>query len=189
MPSTIEIKKMKENNVKFATLEIITNAAIALVVIAVLLVLAKSYWKAEAVPEQVAVGAKISLPNVNWHAKRITMVFLLSTTCHYCAESASFHRELSQFCQDHGISTLALFPQPVKEARSYLHKAGIKVDGVRQASLSELGIQGTPTLLLIDAHEKVKRRWVGRLTQDAERTAYGESRLLSLQIAEGASQE
>jgi thioredoxin-related protein len=172
---------MKDDNVKVTKLELIINTAVPLVVIAVLLVLARSYWRSEAAPSQIAVGTEMA-QNVNWHAKGTTMVFILSTTCHFCAESADFHRELSQFCEHHGISTLALFPQPVREARSYLHKAGIKVDNVQQASFSELGIQGTPTLLLIDASGKVKRLWVGWLTQDAERAVYGEARLLSAQF-------
>jgi len=58
----------------------------------------------------------------------------------------------------------------VEEGRKYLERLGVSVDEVRQLSLDQIGVTGTPSLLLVDASGVVKNFWVGRLAPDLEAT-------------------
>lgn len=49
----------------------------------------------------------------------------------------------------------------------------MKVDEVRQVSFTELGITGTPTLVLIDADGIVTNKWEGALSLEREGESFG----------------
>jgi hypothetical protein len=44
----------------------------------------------------------------------------------------------------------------------------VTVDEVRQATLTEIEINGTPTLLLLDRSGRVKHVWLGKLPSEKE---------------------
>lgn len=47
--------------------------------------------------------------------------------------------------------------------RAYLRQLGVGIDDVRKASLGEMGLSGTPTLILVDERGNVSDVWVGAL--------------------------
>jgi uncharacterized protein (DUF2126 family) len=49
-----------------------------------------------------------------------------------------------------------------------LSNLGVKVDEVEQASFIDLGILGTPTLILVDSSGKVVNKWEGALSPSME---------------------
>lgn len=51
---------------------------------------------------------------------------------------------------------------------------GVKVDDVEQASLGDLGILGTPTLVLVDSTGKVINKWEGALSPTGESEVMGQ---------------
>jgi hypothetical protein len=61
-----------------------------------------------------------------------------------------------------------LLPQTVEEGRKYLESEGVRVDDVKQATLNVIGVQGTPTLLLVDNKGTVAEVWEGKLPPDQE---------------------
>jgi len=63
---------------------------------------------------------------------------------------------------------VAVLPQPVADGQKYLSKLGVSVDEVRQLPLDKIGVQGTPTLILLDASGIVRNSWVGFLPPEAE---------------------
>jgi thioredoxin-related protein len=65
---------------------------------------------------------------------------------------------------------VAVFPQDIEKSKEYLASAGIAVDDIKQARLIELGVKGTPTLVLVDKHGIATGGWVGTLSasQQAE---------------------
>lgn len=111
-------------------------------------------------------GTKISLPGIDWNKSTRTVVLALSTTCHFCSESAPFYQELQQQKRD-DVRLVALFPQPVEESHAYLNRLGIGINDILQSPLSSVGASGTPTLLLIDNRGAVVDSWVGKLTDVA----------------------
>ena len=93
-----------------------------------------------------------------------TLVLALSTTSPYCSESAGFYKRLEQE-RAKDVRLVALFPHflPAPIARRYLQEEGLQVDEVQQLRFDQVGIHGTPTLLLLDDSGTVLDAWVGKL--------------------------
>lgn len=107
-------------------------------------------------------GTKISLPGVDWSKSTRTVVLALSTTCHFCSESAPFYQNLVRQKPDN-VGLIAVLPQPVQDSKNYLNQLGVKTTDVIQSSLSSIGASGTPTLLLVDNSGSITASWVGKL--------------------------
>jgi len=108
-------------------------------------------------------GTKISLPGIDWSKGTRTVVLALSTTCHFCSESAPFYQKLQQQ-KPNDVRVIAVLPQPLEDSRNYLSKLGVSVSDVVQSSLASVGVSGTPTLLLVDNEGSVTGSWVGKLS-------------------------
>jgi thiol-disulfide isomerase/thioredoxin len=156
-----------------------TAANIATIGVAALLsaVLAKVYLLPAPSPRtpQVAASARSAsvgadlrgqLPGIDWAKNGRTLVLAISTTCHFCKESEPFYRRLQQEAGK-GVKIVAVLPQPIAEAEKYLSGAGLHVDQVRQTPLGDIGVRGTPTMLLVNSGGAVTKVWTGKL-QDQE---------------------
>ena len=163
-------------------LEMLANVAIIVAAVLFSAVLIKSYLRSSpesklqattsAVTEKLLQkGDVVSVVDVDWSRNGRTLLLALSTTCRFCSESAPFYQKISK---DHGDTRLvAVFPQVNAEGERYLEKLGVKVDEVKQVSFTELGITGTPTLLLIDKTGKVTNLWEGALPPERESEVLG----------------
>jgi|SRR5882724_77850 hypothetical protein len=153
--------------------EVAANVGIIIVVL-----LAVAFWAKGGLSRQaesqhnIPIGSKLSLKTVNWQANGKSMVFALSTTCHFCTESASFYRELVRECQKQNVRTVAVLPQPVNEARLYLDNEGVTVDEVVQSPLPDIQVAGTPTLLLVDQGARINAVWYGKLSENREKDVF-----------------
>jgi len=163
-------------------LEVLANVAVIVTSAVLCSVLVKKYFlspkqtvaasrsstSTASVPKTSALqpGTKISLPGVDWSKNSRTVVLALSTTCHFCSESAPFYHKLQQE-KPSNVGLVAFLPQPVEDSRNYLDKLGVKTPNVVQGSLSSIGVSGTPTLFLVDNSGWVIASWVGKLA-DAE---------------------
>jgi redoxin len=115
-------------------------------------------------------GKKISLPDTNFEKNGQTLLLALSTGCHFCTESAPFYKELVQKRAKQGnIHLIAVLPQPVDASRKYLNDLGITVDDVKQLQPTSIGVDGTPTLLLVNKDGVVTDSWRGKLPPEKER--------------------
>jgi thiol-disulfide isomerase/thioredoxin len=150
-----------------------TSANVAIILAAVLLatVLVKQHLldgtrtQASSPQPGVAVGAQLTTPDVDWSGNKRTLLLVLSTTCHFCSESAPLYQRL---VKESGVRPIAVVPQSVAEGRLYLNRLGVPVGDVRQLSLDSIGVSGTPTLLLVDDAGHVSGKWVGKLDPDRE---------------------
>jgi thioredoxin-related protein len=115
----------------------------------------------------VGLNMKQSLPGVDWAKNQRTLVLALSTQCHYCTESAPFFQRIQKEAAQN-VKMLAVLPQAVEDSRKYFEKEGVHVDDVKQATLSTIGVSGTPTLLLVDSAGKVADAWQGKLQPEQE---------------------
>lgn len=77
-----------------------------------------------------------------------------------------FYKKL-QLAVGRNVRMIALMPQPVTEAEQYLNSEGVHIDQIKQVSLRTVGVEGTPTLLLVDGAGLVKKVRTGKLG-DAE---------------------
>jgi thiol-disulfide isomerase/thioredoxin len=164
-------------------LEVLANIAVVITSVTLCSVLVKKYFfsptKQEAPVEAVQsksppsgapqrpsipAGTKVSLPGIDWSKSTRTVVLALSTTCHFCSESAPFYQKLQQQ-KPTDVRVVAVLPQPIEDSRNYLNKLGVRVTDVFQSSLSSVGVSGTPTLLLVDNEGSVTGSWVGKLSE------------------------
>lgn len=155
-------------------------ANVSIIVVALLLggVVVKRYLLPGAPPpadggaaneSRVKPGMDVPLEGFDWSGSERTLVLVLSNDCRYCTESAPFYRRLAQQRAEGGKARLvAVLPQPVGEARQYLGGLEVKVDEVKQLRPNQLGVNGTPTLILADNSGKVIDVWVGKLPAERE---------------------
>jgi hypothetical protein len=106
-------------------------------------------------------GTYIAINGVDWGANKATLVMALSVGCHWCAESASFYRDLLRGREPNSPKAIAVLPQAVDASSAYLHSMGIEVIAVKQSDLSKIGVSGTPTLILVDSDGKIQQSWSG----------------------------
>jgi hypothetical protein len=157
-------------------LEKATNVAIIVACLFLVGTLVRNYYLSRnsdlgAVPE-VAKGTEIKLPVAAPGGQQPavpTLVLALSKSCHFCAESVPFYQKLTAFksSSPQGLRLVAVFPDKQEEAEAYLKGNGIGVDAVVSMPISNLGVRGTPTLLLLDGQNKLEEIWIGKQT-DAE---------------------
>src|SRR5215472_11642474 len=165
MPETVDTKKRGMGK----KIEHAANIGIVITAVLVIILFVRNYAQRQNDPTRtVALGSKFALKNVNWQANNRNLVFAVSTTCHYCTESADFYRKLVEQCKQQHVHTVAVLPQSQAEAQAYLGGEGVSVDEIRQSPLSDLEIGGTPTLVLVDGTGIVKRVWLGKLPSTQE---------------------
>ena len=157
------------------SLEIASNVAIVIVAILLGIVLVKKFLLADtppplpSAPKEIAAGTKLNLPNVDLSQSDKNLLMVVSNTCHFCSESADFYKRLVQEKASRGgFRMIALLPQPVEQGNEYMQKLGVKVDDVKQVNMSALGVQGTPTLLIVDRNGIVQKSWIGKLSSSSE---------------------
>jgi hypothetical protein len=115
---------------------------------------------------QLVNGNRLSLLDVDWKQSKQTLLLAVSSTCHFCTESAPFYRQLAQ--SHEGTQLIVVVPQSVDEGRRYLSKLGLQVDNVVQAPLNSINVSGTPTLMLVNRDGAVIGTWVGKLPAERE---------------------
>lgn len=164
---------MSEKTSITRVLEVGANFGIVIVALLCLVVAIKNFSDRNgSLNHNIPVGTKIQVDDVSWFSHRGNLVLALSTTCHFCAESTPFYRDLVAKCSKNHVQTIAVFPQPVAEASSYLEKNKVHVDRIVSMSLARAQISGTPTLILVDENGKVQDVWVGKLSSEREKEVF-----------------
>lgn len=153
-------------------IELAANVAIIVVACLLATVLVKNYLvtrhteQARNSQSQPLKNPTVSGLDIDWRQSKQTLLLAVSSTCHFCTESAPFYQQLAR---ERGRTRLiALLPQPIDEGKRYLEGLGVTVDEIRQTPLSSLNVNGTPTLMLVDRDGVVIKTWVGRLAEEQQ---------------------
>jgi hypothetical protein len=154
-------------------LEVAANVAIIGVAVLICGVLVKTYLLGGAAPraplQASLVGARVSVPEVDWKKNGRTLVLVLQKGCRFCAESAPFYQRLARDAANLGpVRLIAVLPQQVEESHQYLRDLGVPIEDVRQMKIQELGVKGTPSLILVNGDGVITGSWFGRLPPDKE---------------------
>jgi len=108
-------------------------------------------------------AAKLGLPEADY-----TLLMFLRSTCRYCTESMPFYRTLKNVRDGEAVSVrlAALSAEPREMLEGYLSEHKVAVDSTIALSPSEFSafrVRGTPTLILVDRKNVVRRVWIGLL--------------------------
>lgn len=155
----------------YKKLELTANIAIIVVALLIGGVIVKNFFFADQTQQvsQIAIGTKVSLPNIEWAKNNQTLLVVLQKGCHFCSESAQFYQRLvHETAGRKDVQLIAVLPQDVSEGKKYLNDLNVPIYEVRQVSLSSLSVGGTPTLILVNSAGIVTDSWVGKLPPDKE---------------------
>jgi hypothetical protein len=152
-------------------LEIAVNIAILCVLIMVGALVGQRFWNAHS-SSGPGIGTKISLPGVDWSRSKQNLVLALSTTCHFCSESADFYKKLIPAAAGRGIPVVTVLPQTRAAGRLYLDGLGVPAPDVLQSSLNAIDVAATPTVLVVDSNGKIRKAWVGKLSPGREEEVF-----------------
>ncbi|MFN2453853.1 MAG: peroxiredoxin family protein [Pyrinomonadaceae bacterium] len=155
----------------YKRIELLANIAIIAIALLIGTILVKNYFfgHSDQLSPQIAVGTKISLPETDWSKSKQTMLVVLQKGCHFCAESAQFYQRMAkETAGRNDVRLVAVLPQQPSESRQYLNDLSIPIEEVKQASLSSVGVRGTPTLILVDDKGAVIDSWIGKLPASKE---------------------
>jgi hypothetical protein len=158
-------------------LEKATNVAIIVACAFLVGTLVRNYYLSRnsdlSAPPVIPKGTEIKLPIESPGGQQSaapTLVLALSKSCRFCEESVPFYRKLTALknSSPQGLRLVAVLPDKQEEAEAYLKGNGIGVDAVISMPISSLGLQGTPTLLLLDGQNKLEEIWVGKQSEADE---------------------
>jgi thiol-disulfide isomerase/thioredoxin len=155
-------------------INLVANLVIILVLMLIGIVFAKNYLlfprsRHPSRDYRVPAGKRVSLPGIDWGQNGQTLLLVLQKGCPYCAVSAHFYQQLAQEQVANGrVQLVAVLPEKVPESKQYLSDLNVPIDEVRQSELDALGVQGTPTLILVNGKGEVTESWAGKLPPEKE---------------------
>jgi thioredoxin-related protein len=158
-------------------MDLIANVAVIITSIALLGFLGNSWYTSHHAPQRLQakamIGSTVKLPNVDFGQRGKTLLIVISPTCHFCRDSEPFYRELANTAS---LKThlLAVLPVSQSEAETYVHASISPSLEIVSASLGQINVQATPTLLLVDSQGKVEKAWVGKLDDASQRQVQSE---------------
>lgn len=120
-------------------------------------------------PNRVAVTVSRSVPGVAYSDARYTALVFIRSTCHFCAESMPFYRDLVTRARRPQIQVVFTSDEPVPIVRQYLELHGVPPERIATVSFLDYGVAATPTIIVVDSSGYGTTRWIGRL--DAAREA------------------
>jgi len=148
-------------------LEVVTN--IVLIILAC--VIGYHFWQARRTPEipppiSLKVGDQLpSLPAYDWKAHDRTLVLALKNGCRFCEESIPFYRKLAEMEKSNQIDAhlIAVFPDDPTAVRQLVETQRLAVEAFPGIELSQVNVDGAPTLILVDRQGRVSKVWIGEL--------------------------
>jgi hypothetical protein len=153
-------------------LDLVANVAIIVTSVALLGFLGNTWYESRYAPQSPAaralVGRTVQLSGVDFTQKEKTLLIAISSTCHFCKESQPFYRQLAQ-TQSVRANLVAVLPMPQPDAENYVHTSISSSLQAVSAPLDEIGVNNTPTLLLVDRTGKVMKAWIGKLDDASQR--------------------
>jgi hypothetical protein len=121
--------------------------------------------------EKALIGKHIAAPGRDWKTSQVNAVLYMSTNCHFCQESTSFYREITDVKRPRrqGVSLSVLSQESPEMMKEYLAKEHIGIDGVYKLPPSIAGLMGTPTWLILDSDGTIRRVFIGKLDASREK--------------------
>lgn len=118
-------------------------------------------------------GEQVKLPGSASDGRQsapATLVLALSTHCDFCQASLPFYQKLVTFknSSPSRVRLATVMSESKEEIEAYLKEHSFAVDAVFSMPLSQIGVKGTPSILLLDGQNKLIESWVGQLNSQEE---------------------
>ena len=165
-------KKFKE------IFDVTTNVVVVVFALVAIGVLVKSYFTPQGVKTSVAVrtGSLFpEIPGVDYKQAARTLILALNVDCRYCTRSVPFYNSLAEARRETTgqINIVAAFiNKDERLVKSYVEEKQLSVQTITGFDLDKLGVNTTPTLILVDNAGKVLDSWRGELQPDGEREVF-----------------
>lgn len=117
---------------------------------------------------ELTVGKSFPLQGVRWDEHKQSLVIAMQVGCSWCEASSKFYKDLLRSNSVNAFHPVAVLPQTVQESRKFLDDWGIEISDLHQANLRALGVQGTPTIILVDQRGRIEASWLGQLSPTLE---------------------
>jgi len=148
-------------------LEVVTN----IVLMSLACVIGYHFWQSRRtfeypLPISLKVGDQLpSLPAYDWKGHERTLVLALRNGCRFCEESIPFYRRLAEQEESNQIDVhlIAVFPDDAEAVRRLMETHQLAVEAFPGIELSQMKVEGTPTLILVDRQGRVSKVWIGQL--------------------------
>ncbi len=150
-------------------LEKIANVSVILASLLLVFTVTRTYWPGQTPDSgadlQARVGQPINLPGVPTSGSQASLVLAITEECPYCIANLPFYRRLAAFRSSApgALRLVAVLPSQPESTARFLQVHEIDVDATVSEPLDKIGVQVTPTLLLLDRNVKLTQSWVGFL--------------------------
>lgn len=154
-------------------LEVATNVAVLVAAIAIIALLAHSYFAtpAKRAAAKLQPGATIGeVKDLDFGAAPRTLLLVMSTGCRYCIQSVPFYQTLASMRGNLAGRTriLAVFPEDEANVKTFLQKSQLELEFRPNVDLGKLSVSATPTLILVDSSKNILNSWVGSLAKEQQ---------------------
>lgn len=159
-------------------LDVTTNVAVVLFAIVAIGALVKNYLAPQHANASVSIRKGTVFPKIaglDYTQAPRTLILALNVDCRYCTRSIPFYNSLAAANQQNGDQvniTAAFINKDAALLKSYAEEKQLAVQTVAGVDLDKLGVQTTPTLILVDNAGKVLDSWRGELATDGEREVF-----------------
>jgi hypothetical protein len=148
-----------------------TDIVIMTVVILLGFVVVRNYLFTSAPHETSLPRGRLNPPKgVDWTDQDVNLLIAMKVGCSACSESIPFYARLVKMAEmgEIKVAIQAVFPNDEESTRNYLASEGFVVKTATGASLKELQLSATPTLVLMKRDGSVVKAWVGVLSPKRE---------------------
>jgi hypothetical protein len=151
--------------------ELLTVVCVCAIAFALGVVFVRQYESRPGPQSVIAHGMRLSaLAGYDWRSHPQTLILVLRVGCPYCESSMDFYQRLLALerARELNVHLLAAFPDSEAAITGQLSGRMPGVPIAANVSLDNLGVAGTPTLILADDGGEVRDVWVGQLSSVQE---------------------
>lgn len=118
------------------------------------------------------IGWKLSPKIARWERADRNIVLAVRSDCAYCIASLAFYRRIAKVTKqpDSRLALHVVGQEEPQVLRDMFASNGIAVTSIERVTLQELGVVGTPTILVVDSNGAVVDELVGALTGEREQS-------------------
>lgn len=113
-------------------------------------------------------GKQVHLQGIDFSTSEQNIIAFLDKDCKFCEQDTSFYQRLAQASKTRNVRLIVAFQHDLRDGKRYLAERYIEPSETVRLRFQSLGIQGTPTILLLNPQGRIIAKWVGELSGPLE---------------------